>query len=310
MEHARPRPTRLAALTQQLVDAGNLVRSRSVDIRGCKTVCLALGPYRNLTTLTASVIFLHPHCQVLNHAGDRIFGNRRVDFIAAYDERRFNRFVQYAIFASKGGTRGNHGGSLVHSHAFDGSHPMGALHRSRGGQLLKDDIRCLFWKESLRTSNAIRHSQFDFEQVFARNDRLRFLLPIRNPLDCATSNLKTGHVAIFDHLHRHSSLLDCTRAVLDEIQWFGGLQRRFPDRFFSYFEHEISRDMLTRLASFLRVEPDARWLDDAVAAMELKEGYRYDEDVLRAYEQYVHDNFGDLQTLHAGLLKFLDNGPQ
>ncbi|MPZ18405.1 MAG: hypothetical protein GEV06_10900 [Luteitalea sp.] len=211
---------------------------------------------------------------------------------------------------SKGGTRGNYGGSLIHSHAFDPSHPLAALHRSRGGQILKDDIRCLFWKESLRTSNAIRRSHFDFEDVLARNDRLRFLLPIRNPLDCAASNLKTGHVAIFDGLNRHASLLECTQAVLDEIQWVGELQRRFPDRFFHYFEHEISREMLIKLAAFLRVEADTQWLDDALTAMDLKDGYGYDDHVLRSYEQYVRDNFSDLPTLQAGLLTFLDNGRQ
>ena len=37
-------------------DAADLAASRGVDISACKSVCLALGPYRNLTTLTAATL--------------------------------------------------------------------------------------------------------------------------------------------------------------------------------------------------------------------------------------------------------------
>ena len=39
-------------------------------------VVLPLGPYRNLTTMTAALFALHPQSVVLNHAAMRVFGTR------------------------------------------------------------------------------------------------------------------------------------------------------------------------------------------------------------------------------------------
>ena len=69
----------------RLTDVIDLRTSRYLDIQDIESVCLTLGPYRNLTTLTASVLFLHPNCQVLNHAGIRIYGNRQIDFLWDYN---------------------------------------------------------------------------------------------------------------------------------------------------------------------------------------------------------------------------------
>jgi hypothetical protein len=55
-----------------------LWRCSDISTEQVKTVCLALGPYRNLTT---SLLFLHPTCQVLNHGGQRILGDRRLDWL-------------------------------------------------------------------------------------------------------------------------------------------------------------------------------------------------------------------------------------
>lgn len=76
-----------------------------------------LGPYRNLTTLTASVLALHPHVQVLNHAGRRLLKQPELDFIT--EPSTWNRFCEVALAESRGGTAGLHGGSITHSHAFE-----------------------------------------------------------------------------------------------------------------------------------------------------------------------------------------------
>lgn len=72
----------------KLADGVDLFMSRSIDISACKSVCLAIGPTGNLTTLTAATLFLHPDCQVLNHGGTRIFGNKQIDFLSDYSEGR------------------------------------------------------------------------------------------------------------------------------------------------------------------------------------------------------------------------------
>lgn len=56
------------------------------------TVCSILGPYRNLTTLTASCLMLHPNIQVLNHYHQL---NSQVDnFLLNYSDENFERFIK------------------------------------------------------------------------------------------------------------------------------------------------------------------------------------------------------------------------
>ena len=291
---------------QKLIDYIDLTASLSIDVKDCKSVCLVLGPYRNLTTLTAATLFLHPNCQVLNHGGGRIFKRRQLDFLSDYSEEKFNRFIQYAIRISTKGKRGSYGGSIIFSHAFDDNHGMKEVFLSTEYGLLKKEIKCLFWKESLRSSNLIRKKNVDLGTIFEKDKRLRFILPIRNPLDCAISNIKTSHVNIFEGLNTKSTKIEVLQAILDEILWFAELQKLYPDRFFCYFEHEISRNMLVSLATFLQLEPLESWLNDAVSVMKTKSSYEHDNNSIAFYRQYVNDKFIRFPVLSAGLLFFID----
>ena len=62
-----------------LKEEKEILKSKSIDISTLETICLLSGPYRNLTTLTASMAVLHPNCQVLNHAQGRILPHNKVD---------------------------------------------------------------------------------------------------------------------------------------------------------------------------------------------------------------------------------------
>ncbi len=193
-------------------------QSGDVDTSPIKSVCLALGPYRNLTTLTASVIGLHPNCQVLNHGGARVFSDNRLNFIKGYENTKFEAFTKYAIYASARGQRGVEGGSIVYSHAFTNDQMKNVYEDRYGGDLTKSEIECVFWKESLYTSIELRENAFDFDKAFSLNDKLRFLMPIRNPLDCATSNISTKMYKIFPHLDYEASFEEVLEAVLDEFK--------------------------------------------------------------------------------------------
>jgi len=280
--------------------------SRFIDISECRSVCLALGPYRNLTTLTAAVLFLHPNCQVLNHGGPRIFGNRKVDFLSDYSPERFDRFVRYAVRISSRGERGPFGGSVLHSHAFDPGHEAQRLFRESGSNPVKQRIHCLFWKESLRTSNLIRRQNIDLGLLLDREPRLRFLMPIRNPMDCAVSNLKTGHFRLFTGLDETATVLDVLRAILEEIRVFAEYREAFPGRFFCFLEHEINRDMLINLSAFLQLDNNEKWLADACAAMVNRSGYRHDEGIPGYYRDSVNAMFSRFPALQSGLLAFLN----
>ncbi|MCK4791372.1 MAG: DUF616 domain-containing protein, partial [Desulfobacteraceae bacterium] len=178
----------------------NVAASEAVCIDGIRRVCVMLGPYRNLTSLMASLLFLHPHCQVLNHGGDRILNDSRLDFLSNPTRDVMKRFLRYAVKISGGGKRGNYGGSITLSHAFDNKYHMREAFTTAGGILVKRNIHALVWKETLKASLHLRTHVPDMDSLLQIHEDLVFLLPVRNPLDCAVSNIRTGHAALFPGL--------------------------------------------------------------------------------------------------------------
>lgn len=284
----------------------DIAAARNLSIEDVRTVCLFLGPYRNLTTLTASILFLHPHCQVLNHAASRIFGDKRIDFLDGYDDEKFATFVRYAIHASGRGGRGKIGGSIIHSHAFDKEHATKSLFEEAGGELIKQNIRSLVWKESLRTSNHIRQHHVDLAAIFSRNKQLRFLLPVRNPIDTAISNLKSGHAPLFEGIANDSPVERVVEAILDEFVWIEQIRKQFPERCFVFFEHQFGRETLTALAKFLDLESDERWIRNALAAFDIKKRYEHPAPLVAHYRRAISERFRSAPDFADALLKFTD----
>lgn len=286
-------------------DEIRLLVSHFDDVSTCETVCICLGPYRNLTTLTASILFLHPVVQVLNHAGRRIFGDPRVDFLSEFSEETLRRFVRLAIRMSKHGERASWGGAILHSHAFDSEHSLGEIYRESELGRLKNDIKCLFWKESLRVSKHLRRSDEPLENIIQTNERVRFLMPVRNPMDCARSNMKTGHHVLFPDVDVESEQTEVLRAVLEEISWYAGLKRRYPNRFFHFFEDGLSESMLRDLADFLHLRADEEWIRRSLSVMDSKSNYNHSDDFRAFYADRIeHLSFPD-ESVRQGLRRFL-----
>ena len=284
----------------------DLSRSADVCTDSFETVCLTLGPYRNLTTLTASVVFLHPRCQVLNHAGGRVFGDERIDFLAGYSEERFQTFLRYALHAGTKGRRGSHGGSIKHSHAVVERADMAD---AIAGMAPKEEVTCLLWKESLRTSNHIRHCGVDLADMLAKNDSLRFLMPVRHPLDCAVSNISKGHVRHFDGLTAGADAETTVAAILDEFAWFRNLQKSHSERFFHYFAHDEPRRVLTKLAAFLQLEAHREWLDAGTEAFQVASQYDHSTELIDQYRRLVEAKFGSDPEFARDLLGFVTEEP-
>jgi hypothetical protein len=272
-----------------------------------ESVCILLGPYRNLTTLTSSVLSLHPQCSVLNHAGLRTLQNQRLNFLADYSPDKFLEFARYAGFASRSGTRGPYGGDIRLSHAFD-REPMrqaqARLQGSAGGP-----TTCLVWKDSHLVTNFLRSAQVDVPRLLRCNEKIKFLLPIRNPIDCAISNLRTGHVQFFAAFHGispASSLEELVRAVLDEIAWFVTLQENSgrPENFFFYFEHQMGRAVLEKLLEFLRLSPDEAYLTATADAFKAGRGRRKEERIVSLYADQVTQKFRRHPEIRDALLQF------
>ncbi|RMD89981.1 MAG: hypothetical protein D6813_09885 [Calditrichaeota bacterium] len=287
-----------------------LLRSSKISIEKLRTVCLTLGPYRNLTTLTAAIVALHPNCQVLNHAGGRIFNDKRLNFFLEYSQNKFDRFVKYAIYISQGGREGPYGGSILYSHAFGSQHRLSEIYRKLyGNSRIKDNIHCLFWKESMPTSSFIRDYQVDLDAILTQNQALRFLMPIRNPLDCAVSNLKFfGNTKqlhqVFRLKNRQEVLYEVMESILDEFQWFLELKRQNPERFFCYFEYEFGEKTLLDLAKFLNIGADKQWLRNSMEAWEMKSRYKHPDEFVEFYNQQVEQKFSNYPDFANKLLHF------
>ena len=282
----------------------DLRAAAGIPVDQVRTLCLALGPYRNLTTLTASLLFLHPECQVLNHGSACIFGDPRLDFLRDYSDASFDNFLRFAIYISAGGGRGKEGGSITKSHAFDGKHKMQALYQANyGDKLIKDRIDAVFWKESLRTSLHIREHNIDLGKIFERNARLRFLLPVRNPIDCALSNKRTGHAKLFG-LSKDSPVEEILSAILDEFLWFQELHERYPGRFFYFLENAFSRDTANQLAAFLRITPHPDWQEAVLEAFDIDRHYDHPADLVQTFTAQVEEKFSAFPAFQDQLLSF------
>jgi len=288
----------------KITKASALHASKSINVDSIKTVCLALGPYRNLTTLTASILFLHPDCQVLNHAGQRIFGESELDFFKKYSDERFKTFLRYAIYISQSGVRGDYGGSITRSHAFDQQYKIRNLFTGRKLSLIKENINTLFWKEPLRTANHIRDNNVDLNKLFAQNNQLRFLLPIRNPLECAIGQIKTGFIKYFQGRNPGDSVQQALDSILDEFLWFLDLKVQNPDRFFYFFEHDFNASTLTRMANFLQLEMTETWRIDAIKAFEIKSNYKHSDGLIAYFRKCVDDKFSAYPDFTNQLLHF------
>jgi hypothetical protein len=256
-----------------------------------QTACVFLGPYRNLTTLTAAVLSLHPYCQVLNHAGERVFDAPDTNFLLDHSPEAFARFCAFALNASQGGRRGSYGGSILLSHAFD-SELVRDLYRSRfGNVLLKEKIEAIVWKESLRVAKLLRERGVDIAHLLSHNERLRFLLPVRNPMDCALSSLHTGHYRLL-RPDGSRDVRNIVAAILDELSWFRELTRvHGEERFFHFFEFEIDEQLFQRLAGFLRLSPDERWMADALRCFVVRKRYKHDLSLRQWYGRRVQQVF-------------------
>ena len=287
----------------------DIVASQSLDVSSIDVVCLMWGPYRNLTTLTAAVLFLHPQCQVLNHAGIRIFDDDRLDFLKQYSTSRFDAFLRYATYISQKGGRGQVGGSITFSHAFDPEHTVRETFAHTGQGLLKKDIRALFWKESMLTTNHLRTNNVAIDSLLAASEKIKFLMPVRHPLDCAESNIKTGHIRyLFDADTIPVSKEQVTRSILQQLAQFKTLHQRYPDRFFYYFSNAVERETFTDMAAFLGLDDNEEWPDSACAAYTVKQrnAYTHSAQDIAAYKELVHELFEPFPDMLPPLLAFVE----
>ncbi|MGY8987375.1 MAG: hypothetical protein ACKVG7_02340 [Flavobacteriales bacterium] len=291
---------------QYILEERLIKQSSKIDISSVETLCLVAGPYRNLTSLTASVAALHPNCQVLNHAKDRIFPHKKIDFFGEYSEKSFNQFMQYAILLSGSGQRGRYGGSITLSHAFDKSEVKNLFQNRYKNSLVKEDIRCLFWKEGLHLKNHLLEKEVDVLELIKHNDKIRYILPIRNPLDCAMSNQKTNLALIFNQISDQSTLQDIIKAILDEFLIYFQNQKKRIAHFFHFYEHTFDKNVLEKFCEYMSLPFDDQWCDDVIKIYNIKPSYNHSPDDINFYKKYVSEIFSEFPIERKQLLKFVE----
>ena len=134
-------------------------------------------------------------------------------------------------------------------------------------------------------------------------------MPIRNPLDCAVSNVKFfGDTEQLDRFfmlqNRQNVLNNVLVAILDEFRSFLDWQKQYPDRFFYFFEHDFEKATLFSLADFLRVEPNENWCENSLEAFDMKSRYQHSEDIVDLYNKFVEEKFAAFPEASAKLLQF------
>ena len=276
----------------------------SVDLSGLQSVCVFLGPYRNLTTLTSSLLALHPNCQVLNHAGKRVFENEKLNFLQDHTIQKFDAFCQFAISASKKGKRGGFGGSIILSHAFDSPELKEAYKKRFGTHLVKQNIHCLAWKESQRVTNLLMADPKGFEKMLSENTKLRFLLPIRQPLDCAASNLKTNKVSLLQKGNM-TDKISFLKALFEEYLWFLTWMKKYPDRFFYFTETTFNSVTISKLGNFLTLVPDPEWEKIVLPLFKVKKNYDHTTEEMKAAMELTDRCFSEFPEFKEDMKRLL-----
>lgn len=280
--------------------------SQSIDISNIKTLCMVLGPYRNLTTLTASIMSLHPNCQVLNHGLDRIKGDKDLDFLLNYSKTTLENFLRYAIFISGGGKRGDYGGSITLSHAFAENNKMRKSYKEMyGNKLIKNDIQCLLWKESLHTTNILQKHPQKFQKILNESPNIKFILPIRNTLDCAESNINTGMATIYPEITDTKDKKKIIKRILEDYLWIFNLKQQYPDRFFYFFQHEVNKKTFTELATYANIIPDPKWLEYSIKNYNIRKKYEHPDSLKNIYKSTVLQMFKKFPSEKQELLRFI-----
>ena len=281
-----------------------ILSSSNIDVSSISTLICLAGPYRNLTTLTASIAALHPNCQVLNHAEKRILPHQEVDFFSDYTLDKWNRFLQYSLRISLGGERGRTGGSILHSHAFDHGHVKGMYRKRYGEKPIKDDVQSILWKEGLYLANHLRKHNVDPLYLIEQQKRLKFVLPIRNVLDCAVSNKKTTLAYIFNDIDEGSSLKEIISAILEEHLEFFKRQQKMPAHFFHFFEHSFDKETLMAYCHFANIPFDEQWALDVLSIFDMKSKYNHNQEIIQFYKEEVKIKFNDYPEIKTKLLEF------
>ena len=263
--------------------------SRTIATDDIASVCLFLGPDRHFAAFTASILSRHPHCLVFESGGDRVFNTRDVDFLSHYSDATFMSYVRYAIYISQNGSSAQRRGSAVSSDALG---------------MRKAHTTSLVWNEPLGISRHVQKHYVNLDYLFARNKHVRFLIPVRNPLDCALEKLGTGLVGRSQLPSRGASLEKTIEAIVDEFAWIHRVSELHPHRYLPFFENEFSENALIELAIFLGLSPLPEWRSQAIGDFTGRRHSVHAPAITSFYQNCITKKFPHSSRFKDALLRF------
>jgi hypothetical protein len=213
----------------------------------------------------------------------------------------WRRFREVAVQFLQGGQRGAYGGSILLSHAYDDAALRNAYGARYGTEILKEGATVLFWKDSMRLTNYLDQRKIDPLSLAARVPSLRFVLPVRSPLDCVASNLRTHHYNLLNAQER--SLQAGTRAILLMIRRFSEWEAQAPSSFFSFCQYELTAETLNRLAGFAGISRDPDWISEVLTVGRVRPSkYDHSPEDRHFYAEEVRRIFDDDEMTRRRLL--------
>jgi hypothetical protein len=269
------------------------------------TVCLFYGFSRNLTTLFASLFALHPRCQVLNHSSKLILSDKK-NFLALRNRKSIDKFIEFAIKNSTRNIKGV-GGSIISSHAFTSSFSSDEIsqkYQARfGEERVKAQIDSIVWKDAAHMTDYLEDNGISALTVAADYPEARFILPIRNLLDCILSNV-TKHKGRWGE----SSIEEIAEIIVRRTREFLQMEKQCPGQFMHFFQDEIDAGSVARIGSFLGLEATPEWIQDFLDCYKLKPSDGATTELKQTYVSLINKYFENSPEI-GKLLAFAEQIP-
>lgn len=220
----------------------------------------------------------HPETTVLNHGFARILADPARNFVIDPRQTVLDAFVREAEAMALGGERGDFGGHILHSHAFD-DEVLRQAYLDRYGWGAKAGAQCLVWKDATKFTKYILGRKVGLDRLGHQLPSLRFMMMIRNPVDITISSIKKGYSLALVGEERKDSFIDVFTHMIRLFGGFSGAVRNNPEQCRFLFQDELlDRNHLIGLCRFLGISVDESWLADMERLITLRPSYPIDPE--------------------------------
>ena len=157
------------------------------------------------------------------------------------------------------------------------------------------------------TSLVDSRSASAFFNLVSKDNHLRLLYPIRNPLDCAVSNTISTHVRLLPGLNINSTKESALEAILNEFLWFLEIEKEMPEKCLHFYAFEVDKAKFEQIANFLDIDSNEEWTESAIRLWKIDQSkYEHNEGFKELYKKLVIKKFASFPDEQIPLLKFIE----